>query len=126
MSAKILTQYNFMINIEKPKAYIVKMSQKGMDIQIDSDEVQQVVSGIVSGQPIKVRKGIINPSFYVGIVEDVERISNYISRLNDVIANNDSNERFGIGEKKQLPQFEKLNDIFSGLELTAGNKRLKN
>ena len=113
-------------NIEKPKAYIVKMSQKGMDIQIDSDEVQQVVSGIVSGQPIKVRKGIINPSFYVGIVEDVERISHYVKTLNEVIANNDNHEKFKIGEKKELPKFEKLNDIFSGLELTAGNKRLKN
>ena len=112
---------------EKPKAYVVKMSAKGMDVQIDADEVQQVISGILSGQPIKVRRGIINPSFYVGIVEDVERISGYLRELNEVIGNNKQYEKLKIGSKKELPEFQKLGDIFDGLKLTAsGRKQITN
>lgn len=112
---------------EKPKAYVVKMSAKGMDIPIDADEVQKVVSGILSGQPIKVRRGIINPSFYVGITEDVERIGSYLRELNDVIEGNRQYESLGIGRKKELPAFTPLVDIFAGLNLVAsGNKQIGN
>lgn len=111
---------------EKPKAYVVRMSAKNMDIPIDADEVQKVINGILNGLPIKVRRGIVNPSFYVGIVEDVERISSYMRELNDVIAGNKQYEQIGIGSKKELPKFTKLADIFEGLQLGSGAKQLTN
>ncbi len=109
---------------EKPKAYIVRMSAKGMDIQIDEDEVQRVLNGIITGSPIKVRRGIINPSFYVGIVEDHDRISSFIREINQIKSENEQNEKYGFngGTKKSLPEFKKLSDIFDGLKLTAGNQ----
>lgn len=111
---------------EKPKAYIVRMSAKGTDVPIDADEVQKVIDGILNGLPIKVRRGIINPSFYVGIIEDVERISGYMQELNDIIAVNKQHENLGIGQKKELPKFTLLADIFSGLKLGSGIKQLEN
>lgn len=103
--------------MNKPKAYIVRMSIKNMDVQIDEDEVAKVLYGISNGQPIKVRRGIINPSFYVGITEDVERIQGYMRELNDVIEGNRQHENIGIGQKKSLPEFTQLKDIFEGVEL---------
>ena len=110
--------------MEKPKAYIVKMSVKNLDVQIDADEVNLVIQGIIKGQPIKVRRGIINPRYYVGIIEDTERVSGYLRELNDVIAGNKNYEAYKIGDRKPLPEFKKLSDIFDGLKLTGGQKRL--
>lgn len=111
---------------EKPKAYVVKMSVKNGDVKIDADEVARVIQGIINGQPIKVRQGIVNPSFYVGIYEDVERVSGFIRELNDVIGENDRCEKYGIGRKRSLPAFKKLSDIFEGLQLPSGNKQITN
>lgn len=108
---------------EKPKAYIVKMS--GLNVKIDQDEVNSVVEGIMSGRPIKVRQGIINPSYYIGIVEDHERIKSYMDEINNVIAGNENYKKYQIGEKKSLPEFKKLSDIFEGLSLPAGRKQLR-
>lgn len=110
--------------MEKPKAFIVKMSVKNLDVQIDADEVQRVVDGIISGQPIKVKRGIVNPSFYVGIVEDVDRIKGYMDEVNRIVANNKNYDTYKIGHKEALPEFTKLKDIFDGLKLTSGQKQL--
>jgi len=109
---------------EKPKAYIVKMSVKNLDVQVDAEEINLVLQGIIKGQPIKVKRGIINPSFYVGIVEDVDRVKSYLQELNDVIVGNKNYEAYQIGERKALPEFKKLSDIFDGLKLTGGQKRI--
>lgn len=108
---------------EKPKAYIVKMSN--LNVKIDQDEVNSVVEGIMSGRPIKVRQGIINPSYYIGIVEDHERVNKHIKEINDVIQNNKNYETYRIGEKKEIPEFKKLSDIFEGVKLPSSKKQLK-
>ena len=108
--------------MQKPKAYIVKMS--GLSVKIDQEEVNSVVEGIMSGRPIKVRQGIINPSYYIGIVEDNERIKTYLDEMNRVIANNKNYESYQIGDRQSLPEFKKLSDIFEGISLPAGRKQL--
>lgn len=105
------------MNKEKPKAYVVKTSDRGVSFPIDADEVAKVLYGIANHQPVKVRSGIVNPSFYIGIVEDNERISNYMRELNDVIEGNRQYENIGIGQKKPLPEFTQLKDIFAGIDL---------
>jgi len=107
---------------EKPKAFIVKMS--GLNVKIDQDEVNSVVAGIMSGRPIKVRQGIINPSYYIGIVEDTDRVKQYLDEVNRIVANNKNYESYQIGTKERIPEFTKLADIFSGIELPAGRKQL--
>lgn len=107
---------------EKPKAYIVKMS--GLNVKIDQDEVNSVVVGIMSGRPIKVRQGIINPSYYIGIVEDHERIKSYLDEVNAIVANNKNYDSYQIGEKQEIPEFTQLADIFKGISLPAGRKQL--
>ena len=50
---------------------------RGDHIQIDADELPNVLKGIVEKNPVIVRRGIINPSFYVSIVKDEERWRNF-------------------------------------------------
>ena len=52
--------------------YFVQLSNK-TEVPIDEDELQNVLTGIQSGSPVKVRQGIFNPSFFVAIVEDYSR-----------------------------------------------------
>lgn len=61
----------------KPKAYKVITSAK-VTIRIDEDEVQGLFSAIQTGNPFLARDGLINPSHIVAVVEDKERVQNWI------------------------------------------------
>ncbi|KKK91935.1 hypothetical protein LCGC14_2707970, partial [marine sediment metagenome] len=50
---------------------------RGDDLRIDSDELPKVLEAISSGTPAMVRSGIFNPSFYVSIIRDAERMKAY-------------------------------------------------
>ena len=113
---------------DKPRAYIVRMNIKNGDLKIDEDELAKVVQGIKSGQPVLVRQGLFNPSYYVAIVEDVDRLKGYYEEINRIKAQNDSNKRYGFnnGEQLALPSFTPLRDIFAGVNLlNSGSHRLE-
>lgn len=76
--------------------YLVQLSNK-TKIPIDEDELQNVLAGIQAGNPVKVRQGIFNPSFFVTIVEDEDRQP--INHFTD-----------GLVERPNLP------DIFANLK----------
>jgi len=54
-------------------AYIVKLSDKS-EIPIEADEVEKVKVGLKTGQLVQVRQGIFNPSFFICLVLDIERL----------------------------------------------------
>ena len=64
----------------KNKPYKIVMS-RGDDIQIDTDEVMNVLKAVASGQPAIVRAGIFNPSFYVSIIKDQKRWSDFLEEV---------------------------------------------
>jgi hypothetical protein len=45
----------------------------GEEIKIDADEIEVAQRAVATGQFIRVRQGIINPSYLVSIVEDKHR-----------------------------------------------------
>jgi len=96
-------------------AFIVNTS-KG-SVQIDGDEVNKVLQGIASGSPVVVRQGIINPSFFVNIIEDVERICEHKRDIADVMRKNEQFEKYGVGQKQEYPELEPLKNIFSDIKL---------
>ena len=112
--------------MNRPKAYIVRMSVKNMDIRIDEDEIAKVLKGISSGAIIKVRQGIINPSFFAGITEDVERVNAYEQELRDVFIHNDQCKQLNIGEPKKARNFQKLQDVFEDTPLSERYQKLLN
>ena len=55
------------------KAYLIEMSN-GRKIQIDPDELPIVIASIRKGVPVKVKQGFFNPSFFVDIIQDKDRL----------------------------------------------------
>lgn len=54
------------------RVFVVELSTKTR-VKIDPTEIDAVLQGIAEGKLVKVKQGVINPSFIVGIVEDTER-----------------------------------------------------
>ena len=96
------------------KAYIITMSS-GEPLRIDSDEIQNVITGIKNRQPVMVRQGIFNPAFYVSISIDKKRTSEFLedTKYND--------EKSIEARAAGVP---KLKDIFEGVKQLAEKMRL--
>lgn len=58
------------------RGYKAVMS-KGDDIKLDPEEVAMVESAAEQGMMVRVKQGLINPSFLVTIIEDKEREMRY-------------------------------------------------
>lgn len=59
------------------KGYIIQLSNKA-EVQIDADELNIVIQGIKNGGMIRVKQGLVNPSFIVTIVVDQKRIKDFL------------------------------------------------
>ena len=46
---------------------------RGDDLKLDPDEIDIVMQGAAQGKLIRVKQGLINPSYLVTIIEDKER-----------------------------------------------------
>lgn len=102
--------------MERPKAFEVILSNK-VNLKIDEDEVQKVLEGILSGSSVIVRQGLFNPSFFIAIREDRERIKEYLQLAEDIHQKNLQAEKYGAGKVQKIPGFEKLENIFDGIKL---------
>jgi len=102
--------------ILKNKKFIIACSN-GIKIPIDEDELIKVYEGIVSNSVKILRQGWFNPSFFVGIIEDVEFMNDFL--------NNKSHE---IDEGK-IQEFPKHKDLFPQLreqiQRMGDNKTIK-
>ena len=102
--------------MERPKAFLIELSNKS-SLRVDEDELAKVFAGITSGDPVVVRQGLFNPSFFVDIREDRERIDGYLKLTEEIYRKNEQAEKYGSGVKRDMPEFEKLADIFNGVKL---------
>ena len=84
--------------------YKVYMSS-GKPLAIDEDEVDKIMRGISTGQPVKVRQGIFNPSYFVSIGIDTERYQEWKDSIQHKIDD-------GGHEVLMFPVLENLPDIF--------------
>lgn len=89
------------VTVKKVMAYKVVMS-RGDDVQIDQDEIDNVVLAIQKGTPVRVRRGIFNPSFYVSIVKDEKRVVDFM-------------EDTKYDDRRRARGLEPLKDIFADL-----------
>lgn len=96
--------------------FLVEMSTK-KNIQIDEDEIKKVIQGIKKGNPIIVRQGIINPSFFVDITEDKGRINEYEKNVIRIKRENKQVEYMKIGNMRPIPKMQPLKDIFKKMKL---------
>lgn len=89
--------------------YIVKLSDKS-EVKIEADEVDIVVAGIKSGNPVKVRQGIFNPSYFVCLIHDEDRMRRYSEELTD------HHRHYLPGETVPPFKMQPLKDIFKDLK----------
>lgn len=105
--------------LEASKCYEVVLSTKDR-IKCDADELWRVLEGIKTGMPVKLRQGLFNPSFYVSIVLDESRNSNFREKVFGVLKSNHQALEYHNGQGLQrLPEFKSLEDIFAGTNLKA-------
>lgn len=73
---------------------------KGPDICIEEDEINAVMNTLPTGSFIKVRQGLINPSYLVDVVEDTERRQKFLEDTRH-------------DEQRRLGGMRPLKDIFA-------------
>jgi len=115
--------------VDDAKAFIVELSTK-RHIKCDREEIQRVVEGISSGSIVKLKQGFINPSWFVDIVEDEERLQAFKEKIHSVLRHNIHDRDYNDG-KNQIPfdVFKPLKDIFHDVPLkqsigSSGAKKL--
>lgn len=114
--------------LEQSKCYEIVLSTKDR-LKCDADELWRVVEAIKNGEPAKLRQGLFNPSYYVAIVLDEKRYSDFKEKVQSILANNrQALEYHGGNGLQRLPEFKSLADIFAGTSLkqlpSNGQKRL--
>lgn len=111
------------------KGFKVILSTKH-DIQCEADELKLVTGAIQSGNAVKLKRGMFNPSYYVAIVEDEERVKKAIDEIWETHQNNVQCLDYGRNSFRKYPEFKSLKDIFEGVDfkmtpsLGSGNKQL--
>lgn len=102
------------------KPYKVQLSNK-TEVQIDGEELALIAEGIKKGSPIRVKRGIINPSFIVCVVGDTER---WESLMGSIMGAHGSDEWKAEAEKRRVRGCVPLKDIFedSPLQLNSGKR----
>jgi len=98
------------------KAFIVELSNK-RNIKIDADEVDAVIAGVARGAVVKLRQGVVNPSFFVDIVIDEDRMKAFRQELAAAENHNDFQRKYHNGaDLKPIPEMRPLADIFADIK----------
>lgn len=105
------------------QAYKVNLS-KGNPMPCDADELPNIILAIKTGAPCKIRSGIFNPSYYVSITEDNERIEETQRENYTRYQQNEHNLKYGDGKSViEYKGLQPIKDIFAGVNLAVGNKQ---
>ena len=93
----------------KTHAYKIVMS-KGPEIPIDEDELEKILTAIRTGNPVVVRQGMFNPSFWVSMSEDKERVQTTQREREQIEQHN----KYALpAERKEWTGMQSLRDIFA-------------
>lgn len=106
--------------LEREKCFKIILSTK-TEVKCDKNEIQRVIEGIQNGGIIKLKQGLINPSFIVAVVEDEERRARFVEEVNSIVQHNRQDRDYGDGTRqRKLPNgLQSLKDIFSNTQLRS-------
>lgn len=102
------------------KGYLLHFSN-GSDIKIDEDEIQKVFSGIATGNIVVVKQGAFNPSYFVNLTIDDDRMA----RLYDEVKRNQYWIEKGERKYPQLTPLENILENIKGLPKPQTQNLLK-
>lgn len=104
------------------RPYIVQLSNK-TEVKIDSEELDRVVDGISTSSPIRLKQGIVNPSFIIAIVPDVER---WRERIGTIVGAHGSDEYNAEYQRRTANGCTPLKDLFEDrLPIQSPSKLLR-
>lgn len=115
------------ISVVRTKAFKVVMS-KGDPIKIDEEEVDAVVEGMNTGRVIIVKRGVINPSYLVTIIQDGERVSEWNKECSYGHGQGDAIQKRGIKPLQSIFGETKIGKAIEAKQqqrLSEGAKMLK-
>jgi len=114
------------LRVEQGLCYEVILSTKDR-IKCDADELWRVVEGLKTGSLVKLRQGFFNPSFYVAIVLDKVRHTDFKDKVWSTVKSNIQELEYGGSNMKPLPELINNSNIFKGVNLKPlnGQKMLK-
>ena len=112
--------------IRRTKAFVVSLSDRE-EIKIDQEELKKVESALESGNFVKVKQGIINPSFVVNITLDQRRIQDWIDMCGHGFGYEGINESGipALDNKTGVKEITLLEAQNLGLETYQGNEMTK-
>jgi len=96
--------------MERKRAFKIIMS-RGNPLQIDEDELPKLKQAIQTGQPAVFRQGIINPSFYVSVIEDNERLKQ-LGSVETLLTGETNEQGEQIATTRIIKEIAPLRDIF--------------
>ena len=104
--------------LETNKCFKIILSTK-TEVRCDKEEIKRVIAGIKDGGIIKLKQGLINPSFIVAVIEDEERRLQFVEQVNDIQRHNGQDYEYHGGKnQRQLPSGMKpLKNILAGIDL---------
>lgn len=104
--------------LETNKCFKIILSTK-TEVRCDKEEIKRVIAGIKDGGIIKLKQGLINPSFIVAVIEDEERRLQFVEQVNDIQRHNGQDSEYHNGKnQRQLPSGMKpLKNILAGIDL---------
>jgi len=106
-----------------PRCYLVELSSR-RSVQIDESEIAKVKESLSSGQFVKVKQGIINPSFVVDITLDTKRMSDFRTELDRIEQHNKFNSMYNDSNyQRQYPEFRQLKDVFADVNMRLEKQR---
>lgn len=102
----------------KNRPYKIIMS-RGDSISIDAFEIEKVLDAVSSGSPAMLKSGIFNPSFFVSIVLDEDRMSSFYDELR-YFDNQEDSRRQELLAAGPSP----LKDMFEDIRKVVDSKRM--
>lgn len=109
------------MNEERPKVQAFKVNvSKGDPIPVDAEELPSIITAIKKGMPCRVKQGVFNPSYYVSITEDRQRIDE-VEHYNSTAEENNVRIRHYGGVPMTYKGLQPLKDIFEGINLSTPN-----
>ena len=110
---------------EKNCRFFIAEMSNGRKIKVDPEEVPKVVEAIRTGNIVKVRQGILNPSYLTAVVEDEARVKEFIRQQNEVKQHNEQDRKYNEGKNQRTYKgMEQLRDIFADVpKLKAANRK---
>lgn len=98
------------VKIKRTKAYKVVLST-GDPVQIEQEEIQKLIDNAHVKGVIVFKRGIVNPSFIVSVVEDKDRMEAWVRECK---ANAEISDGYTQGDRARERGVKALDSIFEG------------